>query len=170
MLKRITHIPERKILLTVKLPAHARKRRTNGNICSASLVRSELNKLNKSPQILRGSFSAVWTATIARVVAFFTIFRDLQDLNSFAPLRLQNFGKKRVPILVILKNYSFKTSQNFVWKRYFSSRFWWNFFGISHFFPAPPFFKTRRAPRRAASSKRVEWNRDETFLSKDTSE
>ena len=57
----------------------------------------------KSPQILRGSFSAVWTATIARVVAFFTIFRDLQDLHFFAPLTLQNFSKKRVPILVILK-------------------------------------------------------------------
>ena len=28
-------------------------------------LRAELNKLNKSPQILRGSFSAVWTATIA---------------------------------------------------------------------------------------------------------
>ena len=28
-------------------------------------------------------FSAVWTATIARVGSFFSIFRDLQDLHSF---------------------------------------------------------------------------------------
>ena len=75
-------------------------------------LRSEVNKLNKSPQILRGSFSAVWTATIARVVAIFSIFRDLQDLHSFAPLRPQNFSKKHVTILVILNNYSFKISQN----------------------------------------------------------
>jgi hypothetical protein len=50
------------------------------------LPRSELNKLNKSPQFWRGSFSAGWTATIARVGAFFNISRDLQDLRSFAPL------------------------------------------------------------------------------------
>ena len=34
----------------------------------------------------RGSFSAVWTATIARKDAFCRDFRDLQDLHSFAPL------------------------------------------------------------------------------------
>ena len=42
-------------------------------------------------QTLDGSFSAVWTATIARVGAFFSIFRDLQDLCAFAPLRPQKF-------------------------------------------------------------------------------
>ena len=31
------------------------------------------------PKILRGSFSAVWTATIARKDAFCSIFRDLQS-------------------------------------------------------------------------------------------
>ena len=41
-------------------------------------------------ETLEGSFSAVWTATIARVVAFFHIFRDLQDLHAFAPLQTQN--------------------------------------------------------------------------------
>ena len=41
-----------------------------------------------------GSFSAVWTATIASKDAFFSIFRDLQDLHSFAPLRSQNLSKK----------------------------------------------------------------------------
>jgi len=40
-----------------------------------------------------GSFSAVSTPQIARVGAFFSIFRDLQDLHSFAPLRIQNFCK-----------------------------------------------------------------------------
>ena len=32
-----------------------------------------------------GSFSAVWTATIASKDAFCSIFRDLQDLHPFAP-------------------------------------------------------------------------------------
>ena len=40
-------------------------------------------------QTLEGSFSAVWTATIASKDAFFCIFRDLQDLHSFAPLESQ---------------------------------------------------------------------------------
>ena len=42
---------------------------------------------------LGGSFSSVWTATIARVGAFFSIFRDLQDLHSFVPLQTQKFSK-----------------------------------------------------------------------------
>ena len=37
-------------------------------------------------QTLEGSFSAVSTATIARVGAFCQIFRDLQDFHPFAPL------------------------------------------------------------------------------------
>ena len=40
-----------------------------------------------------GSFSAVSTPLIARVGAFFSIFRDLQDYHTFAPLRPQNFSK-----------------------------------------------------------------------------
>ena len=47
---------------------------------------------------MRGSFSAVRTATIARLVVvglFCGIFRNLHDPHSFAPLRLQNFSKKR---------------------------------------------------------------------------
>ena len=43
-------------------------------------------------QTLGGPFSAVSTATRARVGAFFHIFRDLQDLQSFAPLRSQNLS------------------------------------------------------------------------------
>ena len=37
-------------------------------------------------QTLESSFSAVSTATIARIGAFFQIFRDLQDSHPFAPL------------------------------------------------------------------------------------
>ena len=44
-------------------------------------------------QTLEGSFSAVWTATIATKYSFCRVFRDLQDLQSFAPLRSQNFNK-----------------------------------------------------------------------------
>ena len=55
--------------------------------------------MNKSPQTLRGSFSAVWTATIARVGAFFSVFQTVQDSpiirRNFAILRtnFQNFVK-----------------------------------------------------------------------------
>ena len=44
-------------------------------------------------QTLEGSFSAVSKPIVARNGAFFSIFRDLQDLQSFAPLRSQNFSK-----------------------------------------------------------------------------
>ena len=39
-----------------------------------------------------GSFSAVSTPLIARIGAFFSIFRDLQDYHTFAPLRPQHFA------------------------------------------------------------------------------
>ena len=51
----------------------------------------ELNE-NFGFKTLGGSFSSVWTATIARVGAFFSIFRDLQDSHSFAPLRNSKFA------------------------------------------------------------------------------
>ena len=38
-------------------------------------------------QTCRGPFSSVSTFLIARVGAFFSIFRDLQDCHSFAPLQ-----------------------------------------------------------------------------------
>ena len=59
----------------------------------------------ESGQTLEGSFSAVSTATIARVVAFFRIFRDLQDVHSFAPLQNQNFSKFRI-FSEILRDFS----------------------------------------------------------------
>ena len=47
----------------------------------------------ESGHTLDGSFSSVSRPPIARVGAFFTVFRDLQDCHSFAPLRIQNFSK-----------------------------------------------------------------------------
>ena len=44
-----------------------------------------------------GSFSAVWTATIASKDAFCSIFHNLQDLHPFAPLQSQ--------ILQIFRNF-----------------------------------------------------------------
>ena len=64
--------------------------RKNGKIEYWTLVRIGLKKWNETPQILRGSFSAVSTATIARKDAFFRIFQDLQDSHAFAPLQIQN--------------------------------------------------------------------------------
>jgi len=45
---------------------------------------------------LAGSFSAVSKRKFARKYAFDSIFQDLQDLHTFAPLRSQNFSKKSV--------------------------------------------------------------------------
>ena len=45
-------------------------------------------------QTLEGSFSAVSTPNFATKASFFSIFRDLQDLQSFAPLRSPKFSKK----------------------------------------------------------------------------
>jgi len=55
-------------------------------------------------QTLGGSFSSVWTAPIARVGAFFSIFRDLQDSHSFAPLQSQFFSKKAASKFWRMKN------------------------------------------------------------------
>ena len=38
-----------------------------------------------------GSFAAVWIATIASKVTFYSIFQALQDKQTFAPLTFQNF-------------------------------------------------------------------------------
>jgi hypothetical protein len=45
-------------------------------------------------QALEGSFSAVSTPIFASKYSFCSIFRDLQDLQSFAPLQVQNLTKK----------------------------------------------------------------------------
>ena len=65
-----------------------------------------------------GSLSAVSTPQIARVGAFFSIFRDLQDLHSFAPLRIQIFCKFSSNFFVTLvhfleKNADFASKSSF---------------------------------------------------------
>ena len=52
------------------------------------------------PQTLKGSFSAVSTATIATIYSFCRDFRDLQDFHTFAPLRSQKFSEKPYKFLL----------------------------------------------------------------------
>ena len=70
------------------------------------------------------------TPPIARVGAFFSIFRDLQDFHAFAPLRAQNFGKKLPYFLLI----STEKSQKFAKFRSKFGKFSRNFAGISRKF------------------------------------
>ena len=56
---------------------------------------------------------AVWTATIARKDAFFSIFRDLQDLHSFEPLKSQD-----LQIFCNLKTAPNSKCQQYVVKRF----------------------------------------------------
>ena len=44
-------------------------------------------------QTLESSFSSAWKPIFAPKYAFFSIFRGLQDLQSFAPLQFQNLSK-----------------------------------------------------------------------------
>ena len=66
-----------------------------------------------------GPFSSVWTATIARVGAFFRIFRDLQNEHSFAPLE-SKWKKpwKNHPVDTIEKAENAESSENITNKRY----------------------------------------------------
>ena len=84
----------------------------------------------ESRQTLQCSFSSVSTPTIARVGAFFRIFRDLQDFHAFAPLRAQNFGHKLPYFLLI----STEKSQKFAKFRSKFGKFSRNFAGISRKF------------------------------------
>ena len=83
------------------------------------------------PQTLRGSFSAVSTATIATKYSFFQVFRDLQDSHTFAPPRSQNFSEKPSNFFAGMKmkfHFPFSFFDEF---RDFSAKIWWNFAGIS---------------------------------------
>ena len=80
---------------------------------------------------LDGSFSAVSTATIARKDAFFSIFRDLQDLCAFAPLRSQNFSKKLVQNFARMKFHFISFQPKSMKFALFSTKFQRNFVGIS---------------------------------------
>ena len=88
--------------------------------------------LRPIPQISDGSFSAVSTATIATKGSFCRVFEDLQDLQTFAPLRfqkLQIFGK------VCKISVKFRDVHDFHWIlsefRWILSRFSRNFVGIA---------------------------------------
>ena len=61
-------------------------------------IKDRIEVMKNRLTFLRGSFSPVSTATVARKDAFRNIFRDLQDLFSFAPLRSQKFRKKLIDI------------------------------------------------------------------------
>ena len=56
-------------------------------------------------QTLEGSFSAVSRPIFATKYSFFSILRDLEDMQSFAPLRSQNFSKKSAKKFVIFSNF-----------------------------------------------------------------
>ena len=63
-----------------------------------------------SSQTLDGSFSAVSKPIFATKQPFESIFRDLQDLQSFAPLRSQNFNKTSSNFSVCLLNFPTKVA------------------------------------------------------------
>ena len=48
---------------------------------------------SENDQTLEGSFSSVSTPIFATKYSFFSIFQDLQDSLTFAPLRIQNTRK-----------------------------------------------------------------------------
>ena len=56
---------------------------------------AKLAKLAKFCKFLAGSFSAVSKRNFAGKYAFDSIFQDLQDLHTFAPLQSQNFRRNR---------------------------------------------------------------------------
>ena len=102
-----------------------------------------------SAEILRASFSAVSTATIARVGAFFQIFRDLQDFHPFAPLWTKNFNKNLPKFFHIFTEFS----QNFAKFRSNFAKFQRNFAGIS-----PKFHRTcAPQPKSRKNHRRHSW-------------
>ena len=82
----------------------------------SSLLRRRMKNEWNHTQILRGSFSAVWIATIASKVTFYSIFQALQDKQTFAPFTFQNFSEKTSKFLPEWK-----------WNFIFHSRFSMNF-------------------------------------------
>ena len=84
-------------------------------VCSPAFSKEWIEQFIHFLQTWRGSFSAVSTATIARLGSFCSIFGELQDLQSFAPLRSQNFRKKSPDFFAKMKlsfSFSFSFLQN----------------------------------------------------------
>ena len=70
-------------------PRRQRRRVSARGRCRELFEKNELNHL----YTLRRSFSSVSKPMFAIKYSFFSIFRNLQDLHTFAPLRIQNFSK-----------------------------------------------------------------------------
>ena len=82
---------------------------------------------------LESSFLAVSVPIFATKYAFFSIFRDLQDCHTFAPIETENLNKISSNCFAFLQDFLQKSLffYDFHW---FSSRFWSNFLGISQQF------------------------------------
>ena len=86
-------------------------------------------------QTLRGSFSAVSTPIFASKYALESSWWDLQDVDTFAPLRSQNFSQKSSNIFSRM-NDEFPSFFIFSVELYiFSANFWWHFVRISRQIP-----------------------------------
>ena len=74
---------------------------------------------NENQQTLEGSFSSVSRPIFATKYSFFSIFRYLQDLQSFAPLQIQKFSKIRQ----FFSYFLFKFAEKIHYLKYFSTIF-----------------------------------------------
>ena len=84
-----------------------------------SPARSNLTQIfQPNYQTLEGSFSPVSTPISATKYSFCRVFQDLQDLQSFALLRSQNFNKILSSFFVFLLKFEISTKN-----RYFSNLF-----------------------------------------------
>ena len=81
-------------------------------------------------ETLAGSFSSVSKPIFATKVSFCSIFRDLQDLHSFAPVETQNFYKNSYENLLIFS----KKSTFFIKFIVFRTGFDENSLEFQHFF------------------------------------
>ena len=60
---------------------------------SVKIKSLETTKIKKKLKTLKGSFFSVSKPIFTSKYAFCSIFRDLQDSKTFAPLQTQNFAK-----------------------------------------------------------------------------
>ena len=79
------------VLVYSSLRGGRSKRKLRDATALSKLNRWRLLK-SKTIKTLEGSFSSVSRPIFASKYAFCSIFRDLQDLQTFAPLQIQNFN------------------------------------------------------------------------------
>ena len=99
-----------------------------------NLVKSSIPNFSQifqpNHQTLEGSFSAVSTPIFASKASFCSVFRNLQDCHTFAPLETQNLHKFLSNFFIFLLKFQQKS-------RFFSNfhrilhQFQWNFLRIS---------------------------------------